>query len=220
MFPMKILAFDFDGTLTNSFPMIVRILTELYAERGMKKTQEDFTPLWGPDEKGICLRAFGEKEGPKAYQEYLTLYAKYHDEYIKGLTPGMEDLLKELKKKGVKLLLVTGRSLPSTEISFERLHLEGIFDRIYVGSITGVNKPESLLQAERDYNIKPEDLVYVGDSLKDVESCRKAGVKLLSVSFNHTADVKKLEAANPGNVCHSVGELRKKIFHELQIEDK
>jgi HAD superfamily hydrolase (TIGR01509 family) len=214
---MKIAAFDFDGTLVSTFPMITKCFLEVFKEEGVPMTEEGMNHLWGPSDLGICLKAFGPEEGVKAHQRYVELYEKYHPEMVKDLTPGVRPILEELKQKGVTMILVSGRAKVTTDFSFSFLRLNGYFAAEYFGSETGVNKPESLKKAQADFHVSPSDLVYVGDSVADIRSCQEAGVPLISVSYNHTVDVARLEKKNPGKVAHTPEELRTLLFKELDL---
>ena len=41
----------------------------------------------------------------------------------------------------------------------------------------------------RKYNLKPEEIIYIGDEIHDVEACKKVGIKIIGVSWGlHTIE--------------------------------
>ena len=207
----KIVAIDFDGTLADSFRLINKAILEVCSEYNIKAEEKDLNKYWGPTEDGIFTMMLGPEKGAKAFARYLEIYEKYHDEYL-FITPGITKILDRLKKEGKTIVYLTGRSKETSEISLNKLGIISYFDRYYYGSPKGVNKEKNLAKLCRDYSLEPKDVIYIGDSVADVISCRKAKVDILSVTFNHTNTFERLNSINPGNVCETVDELEKKLF--------
>lgn len=215
---MKACIFDFDGTLADSFPLINDAYMKVFACYGIKVDEHNIHQFFGPSEDGAFIKALGRGKGLKAFKDYLDIYEKEHDEFIKPIDPRILSVLKSVKAKGFLLLLVTGRSRESKDISFRHLHIPSdLFAKVYCGSPEGVNKGESFKKAEEDYSLKPEDILYVGDSKRDILSCREAGVSLLSVNYYHTALLSYLEKNNPGRVVEDVDGLKPALEKELGV---
>ena len=96
------------------------------------------------------------------------------------IEPGLKDLLQALKT-GYGLAVATNRS--NTIGNVLRAHaLNNIFD-IVVSSLDVTNPkphPESLFKILGFFGIRPEQAVYIGDSMVDYEVCRAAGVPLIA----------------------------------------
>jgi phosphoglycolate phosphatase len=212
---MKYVSFDVDGTLIPSFPLVVRCFIESLAKFGIKMTSEELDKYYGPAEEGMLLKFLGPEKGEEGFKEYLARYKKYHDIYIPSLESGLKDILSALQKKKVPLLLITGRNQESLDITEAKLDIGKYFLASYSGSIKGVNKPDSFRKCMKDYCLQPSELIYVGDSLQDIESCKQVGIDLISVSYNHTCDVRLQEERNPGRVAHTCAELKTLLEKEL-----
>ncbi len=210
----NVLIFDFDGTLADTATLVKSTLVNTIHEYGYPEiTMENIEEHFGPIEAGILKNILGDKIFPEAWASYLEDYIRVQPECIKKI-PGMDELLEELsKKRDILLLLVTGRSKETMDISLNYLMYDSYFSKCYSGSMNGINKDENILQALEDYGLEKENIVYIGDTLADIHTMRKIGVDILSVNYcGFDKEGKELlEKENPGNVFLDIDELKKKI---------
>ena len=209
--------FDFDGTLSNSFPLVVGKITEAIAMfRKEELTEEENNSIYGPTEEGIILKLIKDKgEAKECFLRYLDLYNEYHEELLPDFIPGIREILEELNKRNIPVYLLTGRSKESTMITLTKFNAFKYFKAIYTGGLYGEVKEELLNELASIHHYNKEDLVYIGDSLHDVPQCRRANVDIISVSYANTDSHEKLEEINKGNVAKTVEELKAKLFQIL-----
>ena len=213
----KAVVFDFDGTLSNSFPLVAGKITEAIAMfRKEELTEEENNSIYGPTEEGIILKLIKDKgEAKECFLRYLDLYNEYHEELLPDFIPGIRELLEELNKRNIPVFLLTGRSKESTMITLTKFNAFKYFKAIYTGGLYGEVKEELLNELASIHHYNKEDLVYIGDSLHDVPQCRRANVDIISVSYANTDSYEKLEEVNKGNVAKTVEELKEKLFEIL-----
>lgn len=213
----KAVVFDFDGTLSNSFPLVAGKITEAIAMfRKEELTEEENNSIYGPTEEGIILKLIKDKgEAKECFLRYLDLYNEYHEELLPDFIPGIRELLEELNKRNIPVYLLTGRSKESTMITLTKFNAFKYFKAIYTGGLYGEVKEELLNELASIHHYNKEDLVYIGDSLHDVPQCRRANVDIISVSYANTDSYEKLEEINKGNVAKTVEELKEKLFKIL-----
>lgn len=213
----KAVVFDFDGTLSNSFPLVAGKITEAIAMfRKEELTEEENNSIYGPTEEGIILKLIKDKgEAKECFLRYLDLYNEYHEELLPDFIPGIRELLEELNKRNIPVYLLTGRSKESTMITLTKFNGFKYFKAIYTGGLYGEVKEELLNELASIHHYNKEDLVYIGDSLHDVPQCRRANVDIISVSYANTDSYEKLEEINKGNVVKTVEELKAKLFEIL-----
>lgn len=213
----KAVVFDFDGTLSNSFPLVAGKITEAIAMfRKEELTEEENNSIYGPTEEGIILKLIKDKgEAKECFLRYLDLYNQYHEELLPDFIPGIRELLEELNKRNIPVFLLTGRSKESTMITLTKFNAFKYFKAIYTGGLYGEVKEELLNELASIHHYNKEDLVYIGDSLHDVPQCRRANVDIISVSYANTDSYEKLEEINKGNVAKTVEELKAKLFEIL-----
>lgn len=213
----KAVVFDFDGTLSNSFPLVAGKITEAIAMfRKEELTEEENNSIYGPTEEGIILKLIKDKgQAKECFLRYLDLYNEYHEELLPDFIPGIRELLEELNKRNIPVFLLTGRSKESTMITLTKFNAFKYFKAIYTGGLYGEVKEELLNELASIHHYNKEDLVYIGDSLHDVPQCRRANVDIISVSYANTDSYEKLEEINKGNVAKTVEELKEKLFEIL-----
>ena len=213
----KAVVFDFDGTLSNSFPLVAGKITEAIAMfRKEELTEEENNSIYGPTEEGIILKLIKDKgEAKECFLRYLDLYNEYHEELLPDFILGIRELLEELNKRNIPVFLLTGRSKESTMITLTKFNAFKYFKAIYTGGLYGEVKEELLNELASIHHYNKEDLVYIGDSLHDVPQCRRANVDIISVSYANTDSYEKLDEINKGNVAKTVEELKAKLFEIL-----
>lgn len=95
--------------------------------------------------------------------------------------------LENLRKMGKKIGLVTATTTSSLEHDFQTLHIpKHLFDYIQTEDATAVHKPdprvfEPTLSWLKERQIKPEEVVYVGDHLNDMKAALGVGFRFIGV---------------------------------------
>lgn len=206
---IKAIVFDFDGTLAPSFSLVEFCFKKIYKEiLGKDITVQEIEKYYGPSEKGIIQNMFGKDKSKEAFYRFLCDYYFYHDEFFKDFFPRMRELLNELKKEGKEVFLLTGRSEETAIISLTKLNAFSYFKDFYWGSTEGAIKDQLLKELMDDYGYKNDEIIYVGDSIKDVEQCNDANIKIASVIYNDSSYKDKLEKMNPGMIFNTIEELK------------
>ena len=216
----NIIIFDFDGTIANTNKLIPDSIINTLNEYGINEiTQDNIFSHYGPTEKGILMNFLNDKIIPEAWTYYLEEYIRLQDSEMQRIE-GMDDLLERLSRHNdLLLLLLTGRSKETADISLSYLGYDKYFAKVYSGSVEGNKKDVSIYNAIEDYGLKKENMLYIGDSISDIRTMRKVGIDILSVSYCCQTEVRKIQLSkeNPNNVCDSVKELEDKLF--LLIKD-
>ena len=210
----KAIVFDFDGTLAHSFPLVNKEIVEAISLfRKEPLTKEEEQSIYGPTEEGIILKLIKDKgEAKECFLRYLDLYNKLHEKMLPDFFPGIRELLEELNKRNIPVFLLTGRSKESTMITLTKFNAFKYFKAVYTGGLYGEVKEELLNELSSIHHFNKEDLIYVGDSIRDVPQCEKASVEIISVSYTNPKSYEKLNELNPGNVAKSVEELKEKLL--------
>jgi Predicted phosphatases len=194
---MKVVCFDFDGTLADSFPFIFKSFGYMFEKYlGIKMDQSLFDKISGPDEKGILIKVLKDKYSEACWDEYLKYYDTYSGDSIK-LFPGIKEMLISLKSKGVHLVFLTGRSKETATISLKKLGIYDLFEGFYAGSRTGCVKDILLAEVAKDFKLPITNVLYIGDSRQDVLDAKKAGCDLISVLFSNPQWWDEIKKMNP-----------------------
>lgn len=190
----KVIIFDFDGTLADTIDILLSITNRLSAEFGFKSaTKEELAQLSNLNSWQIL-----QYSGISIFKFPLLirrLKAELHSEvpHIQ-LFPGIKEVLLELKKRGFQLGIITSNSRENVLGALEKNGLQDTFTFIYSGSTFGKHKViNKWLRIE---NINHEQVVYVGDEIRDIDAAKKTGIKVIAVGWGFNSP-QALAAQNP-----------------------
>ena len=181
----KAVLWDMDGTLIDSEPHWLRSEQELAKAHDFDWTEED-----GKGMVGLSLtessRIFREKTGAQLSEEEIISH--WTASVSAGLErdiiwrPGAKELLKELRRKGVKTALVT-MSLRSMALQVVDAMGFKAFDVVVAGDDVVHGKPhaEPYLKAAALLGENPADCVAFEDSIAGILSAEAAGTKAVGI---------------------------------------
>jgi len=190
----KVIIFDFDGTLADTIDILLSITNRLSAEFGFKSaTKEELAQL-----RNLTSWQILKYSGISIFKFPLLirkLKAELRSEIPTiQLFSGIKEVLLELKKLGFQLGIITSNSRENVLVLLEINGLQDSFTFIYSGSTFGKHKViDRWLKREQ---INPEQVVYVGDEVRDIDAAKKTGIKIISVGWGFNSQ-EALAAHNP-----------------------
>lgn len=187
----KLAIFDFDGTLFDSITDVMICFNEVLASHGFPTlTREEFIICLGGNIDEIVSLILGENATPENISLIKEEYGKLYSTSDKKHTlpfEGCLDVLRQLMDENVLLAINSNRTTSSI-----RFFVEKFFSEIDFLSIEGHNPPypskpnpygvEKILKI---VNVAPEDAVYIGDSIKDIQTAQNAGIDCVIVSWGY-----------------------------------
>jgi len=214
----KIIAFDFDGTLVDSVDFCLSVFDLVFAKFMGKNApdREDVYQNFGMNEPGVIKYYMGSRN-PEAEAEFYRLHRELHAEMCPETFPDVTDFLKYLKSCGIRLTILTGRSETTCKISMDFLKLNEYFESFQTGSFERNDKAAQLRQLLAENDLKPEELLYIGDAVSDAQASANAGVECLSAAWAKSARITELEKINPGRVFTTVKAMREYISGKISV---
>lgn len=132
-----------------------------------------------------------------AMASYQRHYLAINGDYS-SLYPGVKEGLKALQSKGLRLACVTNKPIAFAEPLLQKKGLHGFFDLIYGGDSLPRKKPDPapMLQVCEDFELKPNQVAAIGDSVNDALAARGAGCFVLHVpyGYNHGHAIQKVDS--------------------------
>lgn len=173
---IKAVIWDVDGTLISTsrlYPEAYRRALAPYIGRDM--TDNEILGVQRHSELGF-LRAQAGRAYDACVRDFQMHYRDLHETHFDGAFPGILETLAALRKRGMKMGVVTGKSRNSCEVSLA-IGALGSFDVLVADDDVGDPKPhpEGMLVALRALTIKPGEAIYIGDSVSDIEAAHAAG---------------------------------------------
>lgn len=177
-----LILFDFDGTIADTLPHIIEIVNS-YAPK------YNFDPV-NPSELGK-LREMTIKELLKKFHISLVKFLFFNNKVRSDLAgrmemvrpfSGMREILRDLKKAGYRMGIVTSNSRSNVEIFLKKYQMQDEFE--FVHSEKNVfGKHRILKKVIKNAGIEMADAIYIGDEVRDIEACRKINLKIISVTW-------------------------------------
>lgn len=163
--------FDLDGTIIDSEMIGLTALQETLKEQGIEKEIDQLRFSLGIP--GLrTLEILEVADIPTTLESWLIKEKPLMKNV--PLFDGIIDVIKELPNKGI----VTSQTFEELNQSFYLLNIDQYFHSIVSASDTHKHKPhpEPLELGLRLLNCEPEQAIYIGDSIYDMECALAAGV--------------------------------------------
>lgn len=198
--------FDLDGTLLDSLPLIVRTYRQVFSEMNIPWGNDDVVKMIGLPLKDIGNHFVGDRESrfEELYQEY---YHRDHDLFTR-LFPGTLGMLELLKKRGVRLGIVTSKGKPATSRTVAFTGIDCFMDVVVTAHDVLKHKPdpEPLFKALEFMGTQARRSIYLGDSRFDILTGQNAGVRTIGVTWGLESR-EELELLGPDGLIDRWGEL-------------
>lgn len=179
---VKVIVFDFDGTLADTLDAIVNITNRLATTYGYKVIQpEELAQLRNMSSRDIV------KQSNISLFKLPFLLRRIKAELqndIKSIKPisGIQEALIRLKSEGMLLGIITSNSESNVKAFLEKNDMEDLFSFIYSEN-TIFSKHKALNKFIKKNDLIPEEVIYVGDETRDIDSSKKINVKVVAVSW-------------------------------------
>ncbi len=178
----KVIIFDFDGTIADTVDALVVIANRLAVEFGfIQITPQELALL-----RNLTAREIIKYSGISVFRiPFLVkkvkseLKNKIHE--FKPI-PGIREALIELQAEGYRLGIITSNSQENVTEFLKMNHLDSLFEFIYSG-VTIFGKTTIINNVLKQKQLKPQDVIYVGDETRDVEASKKANIKVIAVTW-------------------------------------
>lgn len=203
MSAQKTLIFDFDGTIADSFALVVDIFHELTG-RSPALSAEEIRAL-----RGHSGREVVKKLGIRWYRLPF-LVAKGRKTMHRRLGevqpfPGIGPILYQLRNRGYQLFVVSTNERVSIERFLTEHDMRQFFEEIY-GNIGLFGKAKALRKILREQELRTQDCIYIGDEERDVSAAKKLTMPTIAVTWGYNSE-QALRASGPTYVARKPEEL-------------
>lgn len=204
----KLAIFDFDGTLADSFPFFLATVNELADVHKFKRIESAELDT---------LRRYSAREmlahvglplwkAPLVGRSFKQIMAGKIDQI--PLFAGVDAMLRALNESGITLSVATSnayenvRHVLTSEITDLMVHPQ------CGTSLFG--KAARLRNILRHTRVRPDEAIFIGDELRDMEAAQSEGIHFGAVTWGYTS-ADALIARSPAEVFSSMDEIVSKI---------
>ncbi|MGK7955323.1 MAG: HAD-IA family hydrolase [Crocosphaera sp.] len=179
---LKVIVFDFDGTLADTYDAFVEIANSLSGEFGYKPVnQEEQEQLKHLSARDLIKQS---EISPLKIPFVLKRVKSELTHKIKDLKPitHIPSCLEQLKIQGYRLGIITSNTEDNVLLFLKNHKLEQFFDCIYAGT-TLFGKHKIIRKLLKEKKLLPHEVMYIGDETRDIHSAKKSNVKCVGVTW-------------------------------------
>lgn len=141
------------------------------------------------------------------------LYKRIYLEHIKqgiDFYPGIENLIKDLSSRGYSIGIVTSQPLGRYTAIMEHADFKSLIkiEVTWNDLKKGEQKPHpaGIIKALGALNVKPNNAVYIGDDIKDIQAAKAAGIRSIAAVWG-TANENELVSSNPDFIARKPSDI-------------
>ncbi|MEN2711715.1 HAD hydrolase-like protein [Sphingomonas sp. NPDC092331] len=184
--PIRLVIFDFDGTLSDSGDWFLSVVDELARKFRFRTVQPDEVDMLRNKSSRDVIAFLGISRWK------LPLIAR-HVRRLVGrnahqieLFPGTPDLLEQIAATGVKIALVTSNAEANVRKILGPEHAARIDCFACGSSLFG--KAPKFRRVLKKMGVKPGEVLAVGDETRDIDAAREVGMRAGSVLWGYAAE--------------------------------
>lgn len=190
----RLVIFDFDGTLADSFPWFTGVLDQTADRFGFRRIDPAEREALRASSSREILQRFGVSPWklPMIAAHMRRLKAEAADRI--PLFEGTGEVLRRLSERGIQLGIVSSDAEENVRRTLGPDHAARIIHYECGASLFG--KHARLRQVLRRSGVPQRQAIYVGDEIRDAEAARTAGIAFGAVSWGF-ARPEALQAQRP-----------------------
>lgn len=208
----RAIIFDFDGVITDSEPVHLKMFQKVLSEKGISLGFEEYYEKYlGMDDKGCfstLLQSRGVDTGTDLIQSLIHKKTTYLMDYIKNdlfIYPGVVDFIEKARKR-FNLAIASGALRHEIEFILHRAGIHSAFTVIvsaedvregkpdpecFQKALAGLNEmlgtlpifQKEIWEVSPDADaINPEECLVIEDSIAGIEAAHAAGMKCIAVT--------------------------------------
>ena len=217
--PVKLVIFDWDGTLFDSVGQIVASLQFAAQQFNQPLTDADAKSIIGLGLPEVAQRLF-----PAVPELHADILQAYSEHYVANSVEdvwfeGVSEMLYALKDQGIKLAVATGKSRKGLDRVLKQTNSLELFHVTRAASETR-SKPHPVMLVEilAETGVHAHEAIMVGDTSYDLEMALNIVMPSVGVSYGvHTSET--LAKFNPLSIVNDVSSLHEFLLAKVQWKE-
>lgn len=180
---IKACIFDLDGTLANTLESMAYVANEILTDLGLQPQPAENFKYYSGEGADMLVQRFLKDAGDRDllyYERCRCMYRrKFDEDPLYKVVPyeGIPETLAELKKQGIKLAVCSNKPHVAAVKVIAQM-FEGCFD-IVIGQSDEIRKkpaPDGPLKIAAEFELDPQECLYIGDTGTDMKTGKAAGM--------------------------------------------
>lgn len=187
---MKLIIFDFDGTLADTESLITQTMQKTIEALHLEpRSREQCRAMIGLPLKETFMRLIPMTDamGDRCADTYSQIFDRDNRPGVVRLFPHVADTLAALYAHDYTLTIATSRHRESLMEFLQGMQIDTYFR--YIVTVNDVAQakphPDMVLQTMEHLNIAPADTLMVGDAVYDIQMGHNAGVHTCGVTYGN-----------------------------------
>lgn len=191
---IKYVIFDFDGTLVDSGEIAFKIMNIMAKKHNFKKMDWNEIEIMRkmPVNERFKYMKMPMIKVPFYAAEYYSLYKEALPDL--NMNRGVEGLIEQLNEFGMKIAVISSNSEYNIRIFLKSKKINYIKDILCSHHL--FEKDKIISKFLKRHKLKKDEVIYIGDELRDIKACKKAGIKIIWVDWGLDLFA-TIEPANP-----------------------
>ena len=209
---IKLLVFDFDGTLADTHELIIQTNQEAMRRMGFPVLEDQVISrtIGLPLEEGILTMfpQLAREDLPAWVKTYRAIFDELKTKIIPGLFPHVKETLEALHVRGYVLTVASSRLSLSLNDFLRDMGIAPFFSYVLGADNVSAAKPdpEPVLKTLRDLHFRADEALVVGDMPVDILMGKRAGAFTCGVTYGNS-DREALKKAGANHVLDDFGRL-------------
>ncbi len=201
---VKLIMFDWSGVISDDRVPVYEAAQRLYDIFGIQRVERK---KWFRESLASAREDFVRKgvvaQPEDIFNAYVNIFAQVIEE---GIVPQVYlDAPKVLEHLSRKIKLAVISSHPQTNLTSEAKRY-GIFDHFSLLEGSVKDKSLAMPKVSETLDIPLVDSLYIGDTVTDIQSAQKAGVKVIGITTGYH-DYDQLALNQPAFIIHKLSDL-------------
>ncbi|AWW28464.1 phosphoglycolate phosphatase [Acetobacterium sp. KB-1] len=180
------MVFDFDGTLADTEEKAFNIYNSLAKKyKYSTVTMEELQHI-----KNLHIKEIKEivdipfYKFPRAIRDGQKMMRKESSE-IHAFAPDIHDFFTALRKETDHIGILTSNIKKTVSDFLITYDISHEIEFIMCSAL--MSKSKKIKKVLRKHDIKPDEMLYIGDEVRDIEACQKAGVDVVAVKWGYNS---------------------------------
>ncbi|MDO4288670.1 MAG: HAD-IA family hydrolase [Eubacterium sp.] len=182
----RCIVFDFDGTLADTEELAFEIYNELAKKyKYHPVTREELMHI-----KNLHIKEIMEIVDIPFYKLPRVISQgqkrmRVREAEIRSFTPNIKTVVDGLREQTEVMGILTSNVKRTVASFLKHYAIDGDFDFLVSSAL--LSKQKKIRKVLKRYNLKKEELLYIGDETRDIEACHRAGVDVAAVSWGYNS---------------------------------